>query len=372
MFGMTNKNLNLLIVGAGLAGTMLAIYLAKRGYKVKVFEKRSHPFSKSSIQDEGKAASVDLSFRGLRALSEIGLYEKVMSHAMPMKGQCIYIGSNTTRLPFGKDNQEIYAVSRLKIFKDLVKEAESHRLISIDFDQEFLDCDLYKQCAAFQNRNNNQVHEIPFDILIGADGVNSAVRSSIKDEIEVPFNVEDNFHYKEFSITKSLSNVLEKQSTHMWPREHCLFVAHPDFEGGFSGTFLCPKNKNKKFEHLSNLDRSSVLFKEKYPDISELFPKFIHEFKVNTLGLIRSIYLGKWWVRRKVLLIGDSAHAMVPYFGQGMNCAFEDCFYINKLLDLHNDNWVEVINKFEMNRKENTTAITEMSLENCPGWTTEA
>jgi kynurenine 3-monooxygenase len=361
----------IVIVGAGLTGLMLSIYLGKRGYQVAVYDQRPDPRLAYSKYGSGRSMSLDLSVRGLIALSEIGLDETILASAVPMKTRNIHLPEEeTVQLRYGKSEKDcIYAVSRAKVHKELLEKAESFDFVKINFNQSFVDFDPDTEFAIFKDEATGQRVRVQPFLLIGCDGVHSPVRTAIEKIHHNHFKKETfDYSYKELKIPSSRAEGLELQAMHMWPRKNCMLVAQPNDDGSFTCAILLPRSGPHSFDALISrgIPEVSRFFEENFGEVCDLIPNLVEDFLNNPLGILTSIREGQWSVDSKVLLMGDSVHAMLPFFGQGMNCCFEDCYLLNQYLNEFNNDWNLAIPAFEKNRKLDTHAITTLSLENYP------
>jgi kynurenine 3-monooxygenase len=354
---------NIAIVGAGLVGSLLAIYLAKRGYAVSVFERRSdmrHPGG-----NEGRSINLALSNRGLRALNEVGLAEKMRAVAIPMHGRTIHdIKGNLSFLPYGEKGQFINSISRRELNIVLMTEAENLGA-SIKFGQKVHHVDL--------ERSQLEIHDtaavaqsLSFDHIIGADGAFSAVRSIMQVTERYDYQQEFIDHgYKELTIPAGKENSfqLEKNSLHIWPRESYMLIALPNPDGSFTCTLFFPFEGQPSFKSLDSDASIYKFFVETFPDATRLIPDLVTAFQKNPTGSLVTIKCNPW-SRGNTLLIGDAAHAIVPFYGQGMNAGFEDCRVLNLLLDTYKDDWAKAVTEFQRTRKPDCDAIAQLALDN--------
>ncbi|MEI9917185.1 MAG: NAD(P)/FAD-dependent oxidoreductase [Bacteroidota bacterium] len=325
------------IVGAGLVGSLLAIYLAKRNYKVTLLERRAD--MRKSNADRGRSINLALSTRGLTALQEVGLAEVIRTNAIPMHGRMMHdVSEKLSFLPYGKEGQFINSISRADLNILLLNEAEE-RGVQLIFNHKFTDL--------------NDEH----DILIGADGAYSAVRSALQVRGRFNFSQEYIEHgYKELHIPAGTN--LEKNALHIWPRESFMMIALPNPDGSFTGTLFL------SFDQFDSLGNAKKFFHETFPDALKLIPDFEHQWATNPVSSLVTMKCWPWSHGSNVLLIGDAAHAIVPFYGQGMNAGFEDCRILNQLLDKNKDDWDNTINEFEALRKPDTDAIATLALDN--------
>lgn len=347
------------ISGAGLVGSLAAIYLRKRGYDVTVFERR-HDMRKSGAEG-GRSINLALSNRGIRALEEVGLADELKKVAIPMHGRMMHDRQGKlSSFAYGKEGQFINSVSRSGLNIVLMNEAE--RLgVQFRFDQRIQKVDFEKTQLFIEGKSGE-----PFDLIIGADGAFSAVRGSF--QFTDRFDYEQNYidhGYKELHIPPGANGSfqLEKNYLHIWPRESFMMIALPNPDGSFTCTLFFPFDGNPSFDKLKSNRDVEKFFEETFPDAKKLMPTLLDDFNTNPTSSLVTIKCYPW-VRNNTLLIGDAAHGIVPFYGQGMNAGFEDCRILNDLLSQHNDNWATVLPEFQKLRKPDTDAIAQLALDN--------
>lgn len=372
---MNDQGKRVTLVGAGLAGSLLSIYLAKRGYAVDIFERR--PDMRKVDIGGGRSINLALSTRGLYALKDVGVYDRIMDIAIPMKGRMIHpLNGETTLQRYGRDDTEvIYAASRSRLNMALMDEAEKYPGVRFHFNQKctgvnFGTGELRVFDATTGARTSFRSHTV-----IGTDGSASAVRSEMQRSRR--FNYSQHYldyGYKELTIPPGPDGtwLLEKHALHIWPRGTYMLIALPNIDGSFTCTFFFPFEGPESFETLDTPEKMQKFFKAQFPDVTMLMTGLRDEFFGNPTGAMVTVKCSPWSADGKVLLLGDAAHAIVPFFGQGMNCAFEDCTYLDEYLaeadgatfPSPDDKWNTVFRKFEGMRKENTDAIADLAVEN--------
>lgn len=350
------------IVGAGLVGSLLSIYLAKRGYKVSVFDRR---FDVREHQiDSGRSINMALSNRGIRALEEVGLSEQLKESAVPMHGRMIHdAGGNLTFQAYGKEGQFINSISRGSLNMVLISHAEKHG-VQFFFEHRSTGVDLNTTEIAFQ-MHAAFIHK-KFDIIIGADGTFSAVRGSMQVTDRFEYSQTYIEHgYKEFRIPPGEGRkfLLEKNALHIWPRESYMLIALPNPDATFTCTLFFPFEGDPSFKSLKKRKAFQSFFEKSFPDVAPLMPTLKEDLRDNPTSSLITIRCYPWAVNN-TLLIGDASHGIVPFFGQGMNSGFEDCRILNQLLDTHNDDWEIVLPTFQKIRKPDTDAIAQLALDN--------
>lgn len=353
------------IIGAGLVGSMMAIFLGQRGYKVNIFDKLPD-IRKQSIS-AGRSINLALANRGIRPMQQLGIMDKVEKLLIPMKGRMLHdIDGDLQFQSYGqKADEQIYSVSRGGLVSLLRDAAEATNNVRFHFQQGLHSIDYQNNSIDIINQNK-QLSQHKFEILLGADGAGSNVRKSFEKNAVKGVSFDLLSHsYKELTIPagKTDSFLIDKNALHIWPRGEYMLIALPNLDGSFTVTLFLPNTGDLSFESLTDNKAVQQLFNTKFKDAAELMPNLTQMFFDNPTGILGTIRCQQWHYK-SALLIGDSAHAVVPFHGQGMNCGFEDCFELNALLDHHNDNWQKVMAVFTSARKANADAIADMALEN--------
>ena len=353
------------IVGAGLAGALLATLLAQRGWTVDVYEKRSDP----RVQGYGGGRSINLALaeRGRHALRLAGGDDEVMAQAVMMRGRMVHFLDGRTDLQrYGKDDSEvIWSVHRgelnlilLDIAEDAGARLHFHRgLASADFDARI---------ARFRDDRDGSLHEVGFESLIGADGAGSALRAAMLQAADLGERTEFLGHsYKELEIPPSPDGgfSIEPNALHIWPRGRYMCIALPNDEHTFTVTLFLPNEGDPSFETIRTGSDARALFERDFADALPLIPNLERDFEQNPAGLLATLYLDNWHLDGRAVLLGDAAHAMVPFHGQGMNCAFEDCVALADHLERNADR-AAAFAAFQAERLPNARAIQQMAVEN--------
>jgi kynurenine 3-monooxygenase len=356
------KNKHIAIVGGGLVGSMLSIYLAKRGYKISVFERRSDMRKHSA--DAGRSINLALSNRGIKSLEEIGLADQLKKASVPMRGRMMHdLYGKLTFQPYGTEGQFINSVSRSGLNKVLMTEAEANG-VTFSFDSRCPGVDL-KETTLSIFSDGVTTHK-KFDIIIGADGAFSSIRGAMQFTDRYDYSQDYIDHgYKEFTIPagKGGEFLMEKNALHIWPRESYMLIALPNTDGSFTCTLFFPFEGNPSFNSLDNPNDFFAFFKKTFPDAIPLMPSLLQELKENPTSSLLTIRCYPWTIQNTVL-IGDAAHGIVPFYGQGMNAGFEDCRILNNLLNDIGDDWGTVLSEFQQIRKPDTDAIATLALAN--------
>jgi kynurenine 3-monooxygenase len=355
-----------IIVGAGLVGSLLSIYLSKRGYKVKVYERRGD--MRNEKVAAGRSINLALSDRGIKALDEVGAMDEIRKIAIPMHGRFIHNGDGSTGFqPYGKQGQFINSVSRADLNKKLIDLAEQHGA-QIFFNHRCESIDWKNDQISFENQNNLNPGTSKFKLLFAADGAYSAARLQHMlhhDRFDYrQFYID--FGYKELHIPAGANGdfLMEKNALHIWPRGNYMLIALPNMDGSFTCTLFFPFEGEPSFQSLDTKEKVSSFFKNTFTDAVLLMPDLEEDFFNNPTSSLVTVKCFPWIREDKFALIGDAAHAIVPFFGQGMNCGFEDCSVLNGLLDKHGENWETILREYQQLRKPDGDAIADLALNN--------
>ena len=350
------------IIGGGLVGSLMSLYLIERGYRVCVYERRKDP-RKHKI-DGGRSINLALSRRGIKALEEVGLGHVLQETAIPMTGRMMHdLNGNLTFQPYGKEGQFINSVSRTELNKLLIDAAES-RGIEFFFDHRCLHVNMDETVLTLQNGGLTFNKKV--DAIIGADGAFSTARLAMQLTDRFDYSQDYIEHgYKEFHIPpdKNGSFAMEKNALHIWPRESYMLIALPNLDGSFTGTLFFPYKGTTSFESLKNASRFKAFFEGTFPDAFGLIPDLEKQYNDNPTSSLVTVKCFPWHIH-KTFLIGDAAHAIVPFYGQGMNAGFEDCRVLNALLSDYNNDLERTLPEFEKSRKPDTDAIAGLALDN--------
>jgi kynurenine 3-monooxygenase len=357
-----DKEQNIAIAGAGLVGSLLSIYLAKRGYRVSVFERR--PDMRKQTIDAGRSINLALSNRGLRALAEAGLADDIKRAAIPMHGRMMHDREGKlTFQPYGKEGQYINSISRSNLNMVLMGKAESLG-VKFFFQSRINSVDFEKTELTTQN-SKSEIQDAKYDAIIAADGAFSAVRGSMQIIDRFDYSQDYIAHgYKELHIPSAAGGVfqLEKNALHIWPRESFMLIGLPNPDGSFTCTLFFPFEGHLSFSSLNSKTEVEGFLKEYFPDAFALMPNAVEIFMSSPASSLVTVKCFPW-TKNKTLLIGDAAHAIVPFYGQGMNAGFEDCRVLNQLLDRASD-WSSLFAEFQVIRKSDTDAIAQLALDN--------
>jgi kynurenine 3-monooxygenase len=361
-------NQKIIIIGAGLSGSLLSIFLARRGFKVDVYERR--PDMRKVSMSAGKSINLALSTRGIHALEQVGLAEKVLTNAVPMKGRMIHTGAGELSFqPYGKNDSEyINSISRSELNIILMNEAEKFTGVQFHFNHRCTGMNLETKTAHFVNETNAEKIDVSGETVIGTDGSASALRMEFLKSGFFNFSqTYQDYGYKELNIPVAANGGfrMEKNALHIWPRGSYMMIALPNIEGDFTCTLFMSHNKGERnLDQLTTKEAVSNFFKEIMPDALPLMPTLLDDFFAHPTGNLLTIKCFPWNIGGKALLLGDASHAMVPFFGQGMNCCFEDCYYFDTLLEKYGADWEKIFTAFSTIRKENADAISDLAVEN--------
>jgi kynurenine 3-monooxygenase len=357
------------IVGAGLGGSLLGIYLARRGWDVQLYELRGD--LRRHAVEPGRSIKLTLAERGLAALAELGLADHVKRHiCVPLTGRAIHSGKGTvTYQPYGKDQHEvIHAFSRNDLNALLLDVAEAEPTLRLHFNQRCVEIEKETAAAIFQDPQTGEKSHVESDILIGADGAFSAVRRMMMVRERVDYHQEFlPWGYKELTIEATAEGLptIDRHFLHVWPcGDHMLF-ALPNLDGSLCGVCTLPFEGPYSFTSLASDSSVESMFRTHFADVMPFMPNVIAEFRSRPISEFVTIRTSNWHHKGKILLIGDAAHSVVPFYGQGMNAAFEDCSILNHLIDRRGTgDWQALFAEFQALRKPNTDALAQLSVEN--------
>ncbi len=358
---------NITILGAGLVGSLLSIYLAKRGHKVTIYERR--PDMRKEKMSTGKSINLALSDRGWKGLEGTGIAEEIRKVAIPMYGRTIHhISGEINFQPYGEKDQAIWSVSRGGLNIELMNLAERNQQVRIFFNERCTGVDLEQAAAKFENQETKKSSSIESDLIFGADGAFSAARLQLQLSTD-RFQYSQQYiehGYKELNIPAGKGGewLMEKNALHIWPRGGYMLIALPNIDGSFTCTLFFSFEGAESFSKLQSEKELLDFFNRVFPDAVPLMPTLVYDFFANPTGSLVTVRCFPWSYKDKVCLIGDAAHAIVPFFGQGMNCGFEDCTILQELMNDNEDDWEKLFKDFEESRKPNADAIAELALQN--------
>jgi len=352
------------ILGAGLVGSLLAIILRKRGHTVTVYERR--PDMRKAAIGAGRSINLAMSARGWKALDLAGLRKDMEALAIPMYGRYLHQADGSAAFQqYGKNNEAIYSVSRGELNKKLMTLAEDNG-VTIHFDQRCTKVDVATNTIHLQDTDGTE-KAVQADLLFGADGAFSALRHSYVHLDRVNASQQYLEHgYKELTIPPLPDGTMqmEKNALHIWPRKNFMLIALPNTDGTFTCTLFLPFEGQPSFDKLKTKEEVLAFFKEQFPDAIPLMPTLLEDFFENPTSALITTHIKPWHYKDKSALIGDAAHAIVPFYGQGMNAGFEDCTILSGLLDKYGDDWTTILNEYDNKRKPNGDAVASLALMN--------
>jgi len=370
-----NKPQNILIIGAGLCGSLLALRLGQRGYRVTVMEKR--PDLRKVDMSAGRSINLAFSDRGNKAMKLVGLETKVKALCIPMHGRMIHDTEGATFLSnySGRDYEYINSISRGGLNALLLDEAEKYENVSIHFNRKCKSVDFEKTTALFYDYDSKTEFVEDTDVIIATDGAGSILRKNYYLEKKFLFSFLQDYlahGYKELSIlpTDSGDYKTYKNALHIWPRGSFMLIALPNLDGSFTVTlFLSFDEGLYNFNNLTSPEKVSEFFKKEFPDALDLMPNLIEDFFKNPTSPLGTVKCSPWHYKGNTLLMGDAAHAIVPFYGQGMNASFEDVVEFNHILDAHKkpstkSDWETIFKAYESTRKKDTDAIADLAIDN--------
>lgn len=357
---------NIAIVGAGLVGSLWAVYMAKKGHNVHVFDRRTDIRKVKIVQ--GKSINLALSDRGWKALINAGIKEEIMKVALPMKGRLMHsVEGELSYQPYGKEGQAIYSVSRGLLNQTLLNCADEHDNVTLYFEHQCKDIDLHTNTIHFENPSTGEEMNIQFDRIFGTDGAFSAVRNRMMRLDRFNYSQEYLSHgYKELEIppNEDGSHRMDPTALHIWPRGEFMMIALPNPDGSFTCTLFLAFEGKHAFEHLKDEASVTNFFQTHFGDAVPMMPEMIQDFFTNPTSSLVMTKCSPWNYQDKICLMGDAAHAIVPFYGQGMNSGFEDCTVLNELMEKHGSNWSSMFEEYSQIRKPAGDAILELALRN--------
>ena len=361
---MSGKNKEITILGAGLVGSLLSIYLSRRGYQASIYERRGDMRKQTMVA--GRSINLALSDRGWKALKGVGIDQEIRKVAIPMDRRVMHsMNGELTSQKYGDAGQNIYATSRGILNCTLMDEAEKCG-VKIYFDHRCTGIDLEHSTAKFDYEGKQL--SISSQLLFSADGAFSAGRLQMQlssDRFEYSQHYLQH-GYKELLIPSGENNsfLIEKNALHIWPRGGYMLIALPNLDGSFTCTLFFPYEGETSFASIKTEKECEHFFQKTFPDALALMPDVAKQFFFNPTGSLVTVKCFPWVYKDKICLIGDSAHAIVPFYGQGMNCGFEDCTILNQLMEKHDENWDIILNEFQNSRKPDADAIAELAVMN--------
>ncbi|WP_435262130.1 FAD-dependent oxidoreductase [Tenacibaculum sp. nBUS_03] len=365
-----DKKDNILIVGAGLCGSLLALRLAQRGYKVELFESR--PDLRTTDISAGRSINLALSDRGFKALRLAGVEDKARKICIPMHGRLIHDNKANTFVSnySGRKGEYINSISRGDLNGILLTEAEKHENVTIHFNKKCVSVDIEETKVSFKDYITEEEFSVKGDVIFGTDGAGSVLRKSYYLERKFLFSYSQNYlthGYKELEIPADASgnHQISKDHLHIWPRGKYMLIALPNLDGSFTVTlFLSYDEGEYNFNNLTTEDKITEFFEKEFPDALKLIPSIKDEFFNNPTGPLGTVKCSPWFYKGNTLIMGDAAHAIVPFYGQGMNASFEDVTVLDTILDKNEGDWETIFKEYQQLRKEDTDAIADLAIDN--------
>ena len=354
------------VVGAGLVGSLQAIYLAKKGYYVEVYERRAD--MRKLELSAGRSINLALSDRGWKALDEAGIVDEIKKIAIPMYGRMMHDEQgNTTFQSYGKDEEAIFSVSRGELNQKLMNCADAYENVTFFFNRKCEDVNLKEGELEFLDTENEVSEKVNADRIFATDGAFSAIRKRLQKTDR--FNYEQMYlahGYKELSIPATADGgfKIDKNALHIWPRGEFMMIALANEDGSFTCTLFFPFEGEKSFDTLKTKNQVDEFFAEVFPDALKLMPSLSKEYFENPTSSLITVRCSPWNFEDKIIMMGDASHAIVPFYGQGMNSGFEDCTIFNEIFERNNKDWKISFNEFSNTRKKDADAISNLALQN--------
>src|SRR5947207_2136286 len=356
------------LIGSGLAGGLLAAYLGRGGYDVDLYERRADPREGNIVG--GRSINLAVSTRGIHALEQLGIADEVLQHAIPMRGRMIHDKSGNLHFaPYDVDpNKHINSIGRAALNTTVIEAAQRYPNVHVKFNHKCTEVDIDSPTAQLLNTSTSQPITALGDAVIGVDGAFSAVRQSMQLKID-NFQYDESYlahGYKELTIPPGPNGAwqMEKNALHIWPRKSFMMIALPNPDGSFTCTLFWEFEGPRSFATTKTDDDVRRFFEEEFPDAVPLMPNLLADFKNNPTGSLVTIRCAPWFYKDKVALVGDAAHAVVPFYGQGMNAAFEDCVVLDECLAGFPDDRQRAFAEYFQRRKVNADALADLALEN--------
>ena len=356
--------LKIAVVGSGLVGSLLAIYLKRAGHNVDVYD-RSPDIR--TIQFSGRSINLAMSHRGWRALDEVGLGDEIRQLAIPLDKRAIHlVGQPLAYQYYGKEGESIYSISRGLLNRKMVSLAEAEG-VNFFFESRVWDVSLDTATLHTGETERGAWTDLNYDMVFGADGAFSRVRHRMQRQNRFNYSQEFlNMGYKELNIPANPNGThkLDKNSFHIWPRQDFMLIAMPNMDGSFTCTLFMPFEGDKSFESLKDKETLEAFFATHFPSTVDVIPKLVEDFFKNPTSTLVTMKCFPWTYSDKVALIGDACHAIVPFYGHGMNAGFEDITILNQMMQQYGDDWATIFKEYENSRKPNADAIAELSYRN--------
>ncbi|EAR00711.1 FAD-dependent oxidoreductase [Maribacter sp. HTCC2170] len=361
---MSQTSKNIAIVGSGLVGSLLAIYLRKLGHAITVFDRRPDI---RTIEFSGRSINLAMSNRGWRALDEIGIEEEIKKIAIPLDKRAMHVvGKPMYFQHYGEEGEAIWSISRGVLNRKMIDLAEEAG-VKFKFEEKVWDVDLPAAKLQTGETEKGEWKEYAYDLIFGCDGAFSRIRHKMQRRSRFDYSQDFiDVGYKELTIPANSdgSHKLDANSFHIWPRGRFMFIAMPNIDGSFTCTLFMPFEGDISFESIRTHEEARTFFRTHFPSVDQEIENLAHDFFKNPTSAMVTMKCYPWTYWDKVALVGDSAHAIVPFYGQGMNAGFEDIFVLNKIIKEEGDNWEAIFQQYQKKRKPNADAIAELSYRN--------
>jgi kynurenine 3-monooxygenase len=363
----TDKAKSITIVGAGLGGSLMAVFLGRAGHRVRVFERRPDP--RKAAGGRGRSINLAISTRGIEALKRVGLEQKLLEVAVPMRGRMVHaVDGRLTFQPYGHESHHvIHSVSRAGLNRLLVETAEAMPDVEVCFGQRCVDVDLERGMATFADIDTAVASTATADLVIGGDGAFSEVRLAMQKTDRFEYAQTFLPHgYKELVIPPAGDGGfrMEPNALHIWPRGGFMMIALPNVDGSYTCTCFWPFTGDNSFAALASREEVRSYFTKTFPDAVPLMPTLEEDFLLNAVGSLVTVRCAPWRYKDRAVLLGDAAHAIVPFYGQGANAAFEDCIVLDECLRAAPDDTAEALRNYERHRKRHADALADLAIEN--------
>lgn len=361
---MTQSKKNIAIIGSGLVGSLLAIYLKKYGHQITVFDRRPDI---RNIEFSGRSINLAMSNRGWNALRAVGIEDEIKEIAIPLDKRAMHVvGKPEYYQKYGKDGEAIWSISRGVLNKRMIDLAENNG-VEFRFEEKVWDIDLPEAKVYTGDTEKGEWTEYPFDLVFGCDGAFSRVRHKMQRRSRFDYSQDFiDVGYKELTIPANNDGThkLDKNSFHIWPRGKFMFIAMPNLDGSFTCTLFMPFEGEVSFESIKTKKDAVDFFNTYFPNVKNEIENLTEDFFKNPTSAMVTMKCYPWTYWDKVALVGDSAHAVVPFYGQGMNAGFEDIFVLDEIIQEFGDDWEKIFDTYQKRRKPNADAIAELSYRN--------
>lgn len=361
---MKQKSKNIAIIGSGLVGSLLAIYLKKRGHSITVFDRRPDI---RNVKFSGRSINLAMSNRGWNALRSVGIETEVKKIAIPLDKRAMHVvGQPEYYQKYGKDGEAIWSISRGVLNRTMIDLAESAG-VTFKFEEKVWDVSLHDAKLYTGETEKGHWKEYEYDMIFGCDGAFSRVRHKMQRRSRFDYSQDFiDVGYKELTIPANADGThkLDTNSFHIWPRGKFMLIAMPNLDGSFTCTLFMPFEGEVSFETISNKEKAKTFFTEYFPNVMQVMDDLLEDFFNNPTSAMVTMKCYPWTYWDKVALVGDSAHAVVPFYGQGMNAGFEDIYCLDRIISEQGDNWEAIFQEYQKERKPNADAIAELSYRN--------